>query len=392
MLHVRKSRPHPVKCGVPGNHGKPPYEVCYQTTGQTDRAYTETVTVTRGRSLTVSRATRGMRNGAVGVALSCLSAMCLCALPLAAQTTPATEWGTRAPPIEPNSEMAVALVDGEIYVVGGYPATRQSVDTVQVYSIASDSWRLTTPYPTTINHAAAVGLDGVLYVIGGQTNAGGRNEQSRYTSAVYAFDPKTERWTPRAPMPTARSAMALGVIDGKIYVAGGRPPHGHDFAVYDPKADRWTTLPDMPTARNHIAAAAIGGKLYVAGGRFGGGFRSEITAALEMYDPGTNAWTAKRPMSEARSGLNGIAVDGCFHTFGGEHPTAGPSGVFPHHEVYDPKTDRWTRLPDMPVPVHGVTGLAYVDGWIHLPGGGTRMGGSSGSRLHQVVRPGMSCD
>jgi hypothetical protein len=67
--------------------------------------------------------------------------------------------------------------------------------------------------------------------------------------------------------------MAHDVIDGKIFVAGGRPPRGHDFAVYDPKADKWTSLPNMPTARNHIAASAIGGKFYVAGGRFGGGFR-----------------------------------------------------------------------------------------------------------------------
>jgi hypothetical protein len=66
--------------------------------------------------------------------------------------------------------------------------------------------------------------------------------------------------------------------------------------------------------------------------------------------------------------------------------------VFPHHEVYDPKADRWTRLPDMPIPVHGVTGLVYVNGWTHLPGGGTRMGGRSGSTHHQVVRPGMRCD
>ena len=140
-----------------------------------------------------------------------------------------------------------------------------------------------------------------------------------------------------------------------------------------------------------MAAAAIDGKLYVAGGRFGAGFRSEITAALEMYDPITNEWTPKRPMSEARSGLNGIAVHGCFHTFGGEHPTAGPSGVFPHHEVYDPKSDTWTRLPNMAIPVHGVTGLVYTNGWIYLPGGGTKMGGSSGSTHHQVVRVAMQC-
>jgi hypothetical protein len=110
-----------------------------------------------------------------------------------------------------------------------------------------------------------------------------------------------------------------------------------------------------------------------------------------MYDPKTNKWLAKRPMSEARSGHNGIALYGCFHTFGGEHPTAGPSGVFPHHEVYNAKTDRWTRLADMPVPVHGVTGLVYANGWIYLPGGGTEMGGSSGSTHHQAVRPGMKC-
>ena len=96
-------------------------------------------------------------------------------------------------------------------------------------------------------------------------------------------------------------------------------------------------------------------------------------------------------MSEARGGLNGIAVEGCFHTFGGEHPTAGPSGVFPHHEVYNPRTDTWTRLPDMPIPVHGVTGLVYLDGWIHLPGGGIRRGGSSGTTHHQVVRTNMKC-
>ena len=88
---------------------------------------------------------------------------------------------------------------------------------------------------------------------------------------------------------------------------------------------------------------------------------------------------------------NGLAVDGCFHTFGGEHPSAGPSGVFPDHVVYNPSTDKWTRLPDMPIPVHGVTGLALVNGWIHLPGGGLRMGGSSGAKQHQVVRPEMRC-
>jgi hypothetical protein len=135
------------------------------------------------------------------IGVLCLAAMCLFAPPLAAQTKPETgitpQWSTRAPLIEGNSEMAVAHLDGRIYVVGGYPSTRVSVDTVQVYDIETDSWRLTTSYPTTINHASAVGLDGVVYVIGGQLSAGGRGAAAGYTSAVHAFDPKTEKWTVR---------------------------------------------------------------------------------------------------------------------------------------------------------------------------------------------------
>ena len=124
-------------------------------------------------------------------------------------------------------------------------------------------------------------------------------------------------------MPTKRSGRGSAVIKDKIYVAGGRPPHGHDFAVYDPEADQWTLLPIMPTARNHISVSAIDNRLYVAGGRFGSGFSSEITATLEVYDLKTSQWIVKRPMSMARSCLNGISVNGCFHTFGGEHPSAG---------------------------------------------------------------------
>lgn len=136
-----------------------------------------------------------------------LAAAFLCTPPSVAQTKPATEWGKRAPLLQPNSEMAVAELGGKIYVVGGYPSNSVSVDVVQVYDIKSDSWRLTTPYPTTINHASAVGINGILYVIGGQTNAGTQTELSRYVTAVYAYDPKTEKWLPRAPMPTARSAI-----------------------------------------------------------------------------------------------------------------------------------------------------------------------------------------
>ena len=193
-------------------------------------------------------------------------------------------------------------------------------------------------------------------------------------------------------MPTWRSGSAGAVLDGRIYVAGGRPPHGHDFAVYDPQRDEWTELPDMPTQRNHFVVVAIKGEIYAVGGRFGGGFSSEVTDIVEIYNPERQEWRLGTPMPTKRSGHNGIVANGCLHIMGGEgNGTGNVNGLYPQHEVYDPMSDTWTSLAPMPVPVHGVTGMAFLDGWIHFPGGGTSQGGSSGSNIHQVFRPAMEC-
>ena len=38
---------------------------------------------------------------------------------------------------------------------------------------------------------------------------------------VEAYDPTTLTWTAKAPMPTPRTLLAAGVIDGLIYAVGG---------------------------------------------------------------------------------------------------------------------------------------------------------------------------
>ena len=297
----------------------------------------------------------------------------------------AGEWGLRAELIEPNSEFAVAEWDGRIYVIGGYPSTRTTVTTVQIYDARSDTWELGPPLPVPNNHGMAAAVDGIIYAIGGQTAAGGRGS---FVNTVYALDPDSRTWEERTPMPTARSSGVAIVLDGKIYVAGGRPPRGNDFAVYDPKSDSWAVLPDLPSQRNHIAGAAINGRVYVAGGRLGSGFRSGATAMLEAFDPVKNSWSEAAPMLRPRSGVNGVAAHGCFHVGGGE----GASGMFADHDVYNPRSDTWTPLDNMPIPVHGVTGAVFFQGLIHLPGGGLQTGGRSGSHLNQVYVPAMRCE
>jgi hypothetical protein len=47
-------------------------------------------------------------------------------------------WGKKAEMIEPNSEFASVEADGKIYVLGGYPAGRFTVRTIQIYDIETD--------------------------------------------------------------------------------------------------------------------------------------------------------------------------------------------------------------------------------------------------------------
>jgi N-acetylneuraminic acid mutarotase len=299
-----------------------------------------------------------------------------------------SRWGTRSNLLEANSEMAVAELDGKIYVMGGYPSSRVTQRTVQVYDVASNRWSLTTPLPIGLNHQMPAVANGRLYCIGGQTDAG-----SAYTNTVFEFNPATTNWTTKSIMPTSRSAGAAAVIGTRIYVAGGRPPRGADFAVFDTSNNQWTTLPNLPTARNHLAACAIEGKVYVAGGRIEGGFNSRMTNVLEMFDPVSGQWSTRAPMPTTRGGINGIAVDGCFFVWGGEGPVgpANPNGMFNQMEMYVAALNRWYRLEPLPTAIHGVTGAASVNGFIHAPGGGTSTGGSSGSLIHQVFWVGDIC-
>ena len=57
----------------------------------------------------------------------------------------------------------------------------------------------------------------------------------------------------------------MGVIDNKIYVAGGTgTPSEREVELYDPVANTWTVKAPMSVSRNHCAGGVINGKFYVA--------------------------------------------------------------------------------------------------------------------------------
>ena len=275
-------------------------------------------------------------------------------------------WEFKASLQESRQEVAVAALDGKVYVAGGLQGN-SILDSVEVYDPATDSWSFIAPMPDQLHHAAAVATGGKLYVIAGWNNFFGTPQDT-----LYAYDPTTDSWTQKASLPTRRGSPAAAVVDGKIYVVGGDPGE-NDFAVYDPATDEWTILPDMPTGRQHMGAAAVAGKFYAVGGRTALGAGLGNLATLEVYDPATQQWSELDSMPTARGGIAVASLAQFVVVFGGEGNPATASGTFSQTEAYDTATGTWTTLTEMPTGRHGI-GAAVVGNQIYIPGGGSVQG------------------
>ena len=274
----------------------------------------------------------------------------------------AAAWATLAPVLAPRQEVAVAAVNGKVYLIGGFGDGGVPLSSVEQYDPATNTWRFVAPLPQPRHHAGAAVIGSSIYVVGG-FSAFAFDPQS----SVYRYDTQLDQWTEVASLPKARGALGAVTIDGKIYAVGGLPG-GRDLTVYDPATNTWSELPPMPTPRDHLAAVASHGILFVAGGRF-----PNNTNAFECYEPGPRRWTALPSLPTARGGITGAAIGDRIYIFGGEGNPESANGTFREVESFDLVTFTWRAEPSMPNPRHGI-GAAAIGKLIYIPAGGPIQG------------------
>ena len=111
-----------------------------------------------------------------------------------------------------------------------------------------------------------------LYVIGGRVGSAFITGTSNNIDLVEMYDPAADSWTPRARMPTARSAMGAAAYQGHIVVAGGEAQDQRALLAfkavesYDVAANRWQILPSMPRQRHGLAVGVVGNRFYAVSG------------------------------------------------------------------------------------------------------------------------------
>lgn len=320
-----------------------------------------------------------------------LAALCLLALPVSTHSVePEPDrgvWRIAASAPTKRTEVAVATLRDKIYAVGGFEPVGFSnlmnlaiTASVEEYDPSTDRWTTKAPLPVGLHHVGIGVTGGRMYVIGGYTQSGVDVWQP--VATVYAYDPLTDSWAKRAPMPTSRGALSVTERGGKLYAIGGydRKSNSAAVEVYDPTRNSWASLSSLPTPRDHLTAATLSGKVYAIGGRLNGDYQQNLSVT-EVYDPVVDRWVRVADLPTARSGITASVVGGRVYVLGGE----GGAGTFRENEAYDPTRDTWQTMAPMPTGRHGL-GSAVVHGRIHVISGGPTPGGSY-SDLNEVFIP-----
>jgi N-acetylneuraminic acid mutarotase len=225
---------------------------------------------------------------------------------------------------------------------------------------------------------------------------------------AWEFDPNANTWRALAPMTGKRCAAVAEEVGGKIYVIGGATTMENSGEValfgnrpvrvlgtnqaYDPATNTWATRSPMPTTRNHAFSGVVNGKIYVIGGRLGAAHVtvSSNTDIVEEYDPARDLWgPLKAKMPTPRSGGGWGTYNGRIYVAGGEYQSERFYASYRALEAYEPATNRWIILPSMPSSRHGVAG-AFIGNRLHLVSGKPEGGGLpdltfKGTAAHDVL-------
>ncbi len=107
----------------------------------------------------------------------------------------------------------------KFYVVGGRRVIR-ALDANEVYDPQTNTWAPQAPLPTARAGIAVAAVNGELFVFGGETldPNGGPGEVH---GEVEVFNPATNTWRSLSPMPTPRHGIWASVIGNNIFLPGG---------------------------------------------------------------------------------------------------------------------------------------------------------------------------
>ena len=271
-------------------------------------------------------------------------------------------WVSKAPMQEARSGLGVAVVNGKIYTIGGRNASFDLVSKNEVYAPSNDNWTTLAPMPTPRLRFGIAIYQNKIYAIGGivdyVASAADGFAVGVVTGVNEVYDPATNTWETKTPMPTKRGGLQANVVDGKIYCISGFS-QGSRFSnvteAYDPTNDSWSTAAAIPNFQEEYCSAVVDNKIYI------------ISDKVQIFNPENNDWSTGVPpptgvYQGAAGATTGIMAPKqiCF--------LGGVQGL---NQIYYPSNDSWaTAGASMPTPRNHLA-VGVLNDTLYAIGGGT---------------------
>ncbi|MBI4999994.1 MAG: hypothetical protein HZB92_00485 [Euryarchaeota archaeon] len=205
-------------------------------------------------------------------------------------------------------DVAVGRVGETIYVSGGWiGGNTTSTTTLEAYDIDANVWRTVAPMQTGRKDHEMIGVNGLLYAIGGVPG----NGWGGYTTTAEKYDPQTDTWSYIASTLHSHREHGLATNGDSILIVSS------DCELYDIHQDFWSSAPLINAQGNgygYFASAGtwLNGYAYSIGGRtapdnwYSDAYRLQFPASNDTENPIANAGRDISTYTSAYTCLDGI--------------------------------------------------------------------------------------
>ncbi|XSG76442.1 Kelch repeat-containing protein [Herpetosiphon llansteffanensis] len=273
-------------------------------------------------------------------------------------------------------EAGGAIVGDSLYVIGGFYTNQvQATDTVFAYNITTNQWRICANIPEAITHAPVVADGDLIYVLGGYIG----DSPGGSTQHVWVYNTITNAWSRGPDLPADRGAAGATKLGREIHFFGGA--HRRDRQLEEWDSDQhfvlnldthvWHTAAPMPNARNHLGAATLNGYVYAIGGQYLAAESTSSQVEVDRYDPSSDSWTRVADLPKGRGHITSsvFEVDGRIMVVGGS-VNGGDYGLASADVMlYDPNDNVWMKLTSIPGVRKTPVGAAYGNKILVTTGG-----------------------
>ena len=271
-------------------------------------------------------------------------------------------WTSLAPMQEKRYGLGVAEINGKIYAISGYVGSGPFSNATEEYNPTTNTWTYKKAIPTPRTYFAIAVYQNKIYCMGGLVALVGYNSQI-LTDSVEVYDPTTDTWENKTSMPNVRIGMSASVVNGMIYVIGGDSRITH---VYNPINDSWETKASVPSSLDQCVSVVLDGKIHAFGALL---VHYIYDPEIDTWETGESKNTnIYFPVAAVTTG---IYAPKRIYVLGAAYPYwNNPSNISPPEgSIYDLKTGNWTKVASIPVG-HFAGGAVVIEDRIYLIGGG----------------------